>query len=90
MPTVKLKKTWPGNFTRSVKDDKGVVVTRLEFSPGEPMQVDVMTLKQLLPDIGRALELISETETVPGAVISGPMTSPEVVPEAENHKRGKR
>lgn len=69
MPTIRLKKAAACNFRRSIRDEKGIVVSVIEFSPGEPMQVDVATLEQLRPDIGKALELISKTDTVPGAVI---------------------
>lgn len=78
MPTVRLKKNWNGNFRRSIRDEKGAVVFVIEFTPGENLQVDLNTFEQLRGDFGKALEVISETETVPGAIL----TAVEPVPAA--------
>lgn len=40
MPLVMLKRSWPGQFHRTVRDESGQPLRRLDFAPGEPLQLD--------------------------------------------------
>lgn len=57
---VRLKRTWPGSFRRSVRVD-GNVVSILEWKPGDVMAVtDEHELTAIKDDIGKALEVMPE------------------------------
>lgn len=58
MPHVMLKRSWPGNFRRTVTEKvRGKDVSRtLEFSPGVPVDLSPAEVDLLRSDIGLALE----------------------------------
>lgn len=59
-----LKRGWPsGSFRRTVKDDNGQSRV-LEFTAGEPTEVDDIYAGQLSGDIGNALTPLSPPVTV--------------------------
>lgn len=52
---VMLKRDWPGNFRRSVRDPNGEIVHQYEFAPGLPVEIEPGHEKSLAGDIGKAL-----------------------------------
>ena len=56
MALVMAKKSWPGVFRRSVRDDRGQISHTLEFAPGEPVEVTGADLKAIEGDLGVALQ----------------------------------
>ncbi len=55
MPLVMLKKDWPGTFRRSIRDDKGKIISTLEFNPGEPVDISYDQLPAIEKDMFHAL-----------------------------------
>lgn len=60
---VMLKQGWPGGFRRTVTDEEGHKET-LQFSPGEPLEVDDFYGDQLAGDVGAALVILEPPVTV--------------------------
>jgi hypothetical protein len=61
---VRLKKTWPSNFRRTVRVD-GKAVAILEWAPGDVIPViDEHELAAIKDDIGKALEEMPEPVSV--------------------------
>lgn len=52
---VMLKKTWPGNFRRTVRDAEGQPRRVLEFAPGAPVELTEEEAAAVADDIGPAL-----------------------------------
>lgn len=55
MPHVMLKKNWPGVFHRSVRTQKGELVKRLAFAPGEPVELDELELAAVSADLRKKI-----------------------------------
>jgi hypothetical protein len=55
MEPILLQRHWPGSFSRSVRDDKGAILTTLTFTPGDPQWLDGPELAAVRGDIGKAL-----------------------------------
>lgn len=72
MPSVMLKKNWPGNFRRTIKiGKKGKEVTQvLEFTPGVPVELTPAEIEAVRADIGVALQPIEFDEKARPRVIS--------------------
>lgn len=65
---VQLRGDWPGNFHRAVRDDKGEILTVLEFSPSDrtPMLItDPLELAAIKNDLGKALKEVKPPVFVP-------------------------
>ena len=50
-----LKGNWPGNFCRTVRNEKGGVVKVLEFQPGIPVDLPDEDFDAVKNDIGKSL-----------------------------------
>ena len=72
MPSVMLKKDWPGNFRRTITiGKKGKEVKKvLEFTPGVPVELTPAEIEAVRPDIGVALQPIEFDEKARPRVIS--------------------
>lgn len=57
---VGLNRKWQGEFSRSVRDEKGEVVERLTFTRGNPLELTEEQLEAVKGDIGNALVIIGE------------------------------
>lgn len=55
MPLVMLKRDWPANFRRTIRDKHGKAVQVLEFVPGVAVEVTAKQLDSLSGDMGHAL-----------------------------------
>jgi len=72
---VMLKPSWPGIFHRTV--GTGEQAKRLEFAPGEPVEVTDEEFKALKPDVGVCLfEVQRDEKGRPRAVDSKPESVP--------------
>jgi hypothetical protein len=59
---VRLKKNWPGQFRRSVKDATGETVSILEWSPSDPVPMEItdeLELAAIRNDLGKALQEVA-------------------------------
>ena len=72
MPFVMLKRTWPGNFRRTITIGKKGKETKrvLEFSPGVPVELTPSEVDALRSDIGVALQPVEFDEKARPRVIS--------------------
>ena len=55
MAWVMLRRDWPANFRRTIRDDNGLELGVMHFVPGEPVEVEGDQLKGIRKDIGAAL-----------------------------------
>lgn len=51
MQLLRLKRSWPGPWRRSVRDTAGRVLETLVFQPGEPREVDAQQYAALAKDV---------------------------------------
>lgn len=51
-----LKRDWPGNFQRTIRDEQGLELGVMHFVPGEPVEVEGDQLDGIRKDIGPALQ----------------------------------
>lgn len=72
MPSVMLKKNWPGKFRRTITIGKKGKETKrvLEFVPGVPVELTAAEIEAVRPDIGVALQPIEFDEKARPRVIS--------------------
>ena len=84
MKYLRLKKNWPGNFHRTLRDAKGNASKVLEFSPGEIIEVNDDEFPQLSGDVGLALEVMQ-----PPVFESLPQESPSI-PQSDNEATDKK
>lgn len=72
MPSVMLKKNWPGNFRRTITTGKKGKETKrvLVFSPGVPVELTAAEIEAVRSDIGAALQPIEFDEKARPRVIS--------------------
>lgn len=58
---VMLKKSWPGNFRRTIRDSKGKERRVIEFHPGDPVDVSRQEYEFLVAngDLDSALQEVS-------------------------------
>lgn len=55
MPHVMLRRDWNGNFKRTVKPLMGGESRRLEFAPGEVIEITPEEVPAIMNDLGKAL-----------------------------------
>lgn len=68
MPLVMLKKDWPNDFHRNIRDGKGAILDTLKFSPGEPVDVPYDKLPAIAGDLFKALFPITLDNGKPVAI----------------------
>lgn len=90
MPIVMLKRSWPGNFRRTitVKGRGGKETKRvLEFSPGVPVDLTAEEVEAMMPDIGTALQPVELDEKARPRIIHDAVgvDQVEVVHNAAQH-----
>jgi hypothetical protein len=59
MPKVMLRRNWPGNFRRSIRNEKGEVLRVIEFAPGQAVEVLDDEMPSVQADLGHALQLVT-------------------------------
>lgn len=96
MPHVRLKRSWPGPFRRTLLDAKGKPVLHPEtdlpivatFSPGELVHVDEELMPSLANDIGKALELVDEKTATKELTLRGPAADVTEPPAGDDDQAG--
>lgn len=75
-----LKRSWPGNFRRTITRDKnGKPLKVLEFTPGVAVEVSASEARALMPDIGVCLEAVELDPKRRPRVIEDDVEAPETV-----------
>jgi hypothetical protein len=77
MAVVKLKKNWPGNFRRSIRES-GKVVAEYEFTAGQDVEIDDSHVPGLQDDIDKGTLIL-----VPQVAGPAPVMEPEKQPATE-------
>lgn len=88
---VKLSRSRPGPFRRSVRSEDGKSVLRvLEFQPGEAVELtDPLELAAVRKDLGHALEVLPDLPLKPVAADSEESTAGESAETSETSGDGK-
>ena len=87
MPYVMLRKTWPGNFRRTIttKGRGGKQSKRtLEFTPGVPVDLTAEEAEELMPDIGVSLQPVELDEKARPRIITDAVTPADEVTTDES------
>jgi len=79
MPFVMLRRTWPGNFRRTIQTGKGES-KQIVFTPGEPVELTKKEIEAIGADLGVSLLPVEIEANGKIRIIDGDVEPAEVAP----------